>query len=391
MIKVLVVDDSSFMRHVIRTILEREGYFNVKTARDGKEGLAMVKSFKPDVVTLDIQMPVMDGVECLRHIMEECPLPVVMVSSLPSTALETLEALELGAVDFVTKPGGPVSLSFNSVSQQLVRTIGQAARSKWQNARPEAFKPPKPKPAPTPTAPDETSPTSTTGGAASNPTKPAAPKNTAKTSKARGKTTEPAGGSGRSIMLARRDVVLIGASTGGPALVSRILQQLPANFPAPVVVAQHMPATFTPTLAARLDKQCALNVVEARSFMNLQPGMVYIAPGERDLLIVKRDGHLAVKPVDASEEHPWHPSVTRLVESAMRVIPASRILGVMLTGMGDDGAEAMANLRTCGGTTLAESESTAVVWGMPGQLVVRGGASEVVNASNIGQRIVELT
>ena len=184
-------------------------------------------------------------------------------------------------------------------------------------------------------------------------------------------------------------LVLIGASTGGPQALEAILTALPADLPWPVLVAQHMPATFTSAFAQRLDRICALSVREVRQATVLRPGHVHIAQGDADMIVAQRPAGLIALPVPASQAHRWHPSVDRMVASALNHLPASQQVSVLLTGMGDDGATAMARLRAEGGHTIAQDEDTAVVWGMPGELVRRGGAAQLAPLPDIAQRIVQ--
>ncbi len=182
--------------------------------------------------------------------------------------------------------------------------------------------------------------------------------------------------------------MVVGSSTGGPALLSALLSQFPADFPAPVVIAQHMPASFTGALAQRLDASCALPVREVTGLVPVQPGHVYVARGDADVVLGRRGEDLVVRPAPAGSAYRWHPSVDRLVASALEHVDPARTVGVLLTGMGDDGAEQMAQLRSRGGRTVAESEESAVVWGMPGQLVARGGATRVLHSDQIAAQVV---
>lgn len=355
MIKVLVVDDSALMRKAISTMLLETGEFVVDTARNGEDALAAIPRVDPDVITLDINMPVMDGLTCLAAIMRDFPRPVVVVSSLSErAALVTLEALELGAVDYLPKPGGTVSLNMSDVRTELVGKVRQAATSRArpgglvsrlrrQREQPWAGRPP-------------------AGAGASRPA--------------------------RALTSAGADLVLIGSSTGGPALLSKLLTQLPAAFPAAVVVAQHMPASFTGALAHRLDEQCAIPVCEVAAMTPILPGRIYIARGDSDVVLSRRTEALSARPVPSSAQHAWHPSVDRLVASAIELVEPTRTVGVLLTGMGDDGAEQMSVLHARGGRTIAESEESAVVWGMPGQLVARGGASIVLHADRVADQLL---
>lgn len=335
---VLVVDDSALMRRAIKGILAEAGEFRVETARNGMDALEQLDRVKPDVVTLDINMPEMDGLTCLSKIMENRPTPVVMVSSLTEkNALVTLEALELGAVDYVAKPGGTVSLNIDEVSGELVEKVRAAAASKMRRPR-----------KPAPVTPVKT-----------------------------------------GIKSSKTDLVIIGSSTGGPQLLNDLLPQLPATLGAPVVVAQHIPASFTGALARRLDETCQLRVHEVDRITTIHKGNIYVGKGSADVVIARRTDGLIVKSVPAGSEFRWHPSVDRLVASARRHCDPSRLVCVLLTGMGDDGAAEMAEVRAAGGRTIAESEETAVVWGMPGELARRGGAEVVLPSYEIAARVAD--
>ena len=347
---VLVVDDSALMRRAIKNMLEKAGSFEVHTARNGVDALEQLSRIRPDVVTMDVNMPEMDGMSCLAQIMELQPTPVVMVSSLTeSSALITLEALQLGAVDYVPKPGGTVSLNIDEVATELVSKVrGAATAHLTRTGGPRARIRARSRPA-------------------------AAPTRAARRDSAAG----------------RVDLVLIGSSTGGPALLSEILPRLPATLAAPVVVAQHIPASFTATLARRLDEVCALRVHEVNQIMALLPGNIYIGRGSADVVVARRGTDLIVKSVPASEEYRWHPSVDRLAASAHRYCDPQRMVCVLLTGMGDDGAAEMAAVKEDGGRTIAEAEETAVVWGMPGELARRGGATAILPSYAIADRLID--
>ncbi|WP_436527125.1 chemotaxis-specific protein-glutamate methyltransferase CheB [Actinoplanes sp. HUAS TT8] len=336
---VLVVDDSALMRRALKGMLVDAGDFEVHTARNGVDALDQLDRVHPDVVTLDVNMPEMDGLTCLAEIMAKHPTPVVMVSSLTDhNALVTLEALQLGAVDYVPKPGGTVSLNIDEVAAELVNKVRGAAKARIKRAR-----------------------------------RGVAPPVREHLSSERNQV----------------DLVLIGSSTGGPALLSELLPQLPGTLAAPVVVAQHIPASFTAPLARRLDDACSLRVHEVDRVMTLRRGNVYIGRGGADVLVARRADGMIVKSSPADPQYRWHPSVDRLVQSASRCADPQRLVCVLLTGMGDDGAAAMAAVRIAGGRTIAESQETAVVWGMPGELVRRGGATEVLPAYEIAGRLVD--
>jgi two-component system, chemotaxis family, protein-glutamate methylesterase/glutaminase len=369
MIKLLIVDDSALMRKLLTGIFTEEGDFDIRTARNGAEALELARTGRPDVVTLDINMPEMDGLTCLSRLMVETPCPVVIVSSLSHEGAEiTLEALHLGAVDVVAKPEGTVSLSIDRIRPLLVEKVRAAAQARLrptlrlvdrvrhrigrtggETALPVSPRRPPRVPIPVPAAPPATAPPAT-----APPDGPA-----------------PEG------------LVLIGASTGGPPALEAILADLPGDFPWPVLVAQHMPATFTGVFAQRLDRLCALTVLEAIQAMPIRPGHVYIARGDADLIVAHRPTGLIVQPVPASPSHRRHPSVDRLVISALNQSDASRLIGVLITGMGNDGAAAMARLHGQGGYTIAQDENSAVVWGMPGELVRQGGADSILPLTQI--------
>ncbi|HRJ59554.1 MAG TPA: CheB methylesterase domain-containing protein, partial [Azospirillaceae bacterium] len=182
-------------------------------------------------------------------------------------------------------------------------------------------------------------------------------------------------------------VVVVGVSTGGPGTLEEILSALPANFPWPIVVAQHMPGSFTSVFARRLNELCQLTVLEAATQTPLEQGAIYIGKGDADVVIGRRATRYVVNPMPAGGQYIWHPSVTRLVESALHAFPPERIIGVMLTGMGDDGADAMVELKRRGGRTIAQDEASCVVYGMPGELVKRGGASVVIPAGKVAGQL----
>jgi len=357
--KVLVVDDSALMRRLITGVLSGAGY-EVQIAHNGTEGVEKLVQWQPDVVTLDINMPQMDGLTALSLMMAARPTPVVMVSSLTEEgALATFEALALGAVDFITKPGGTISLSIDEIEQQLLAKVKSALRARPRAGRTAIARPPA-----------DTSRTATTRSTSPAPRAPA---------QALSARAAPSA--------AGLHVVIVGVSTGGPRTLEDILPKLPADFPCPVLVAQHMPPNFTDAFARRMDRLCALRVREVNAPMPLEPGHVYIGKGGTDMAVMERMGRLLVAPKPETPGHPWHPSVDVLVDTAMRHLPPERITGVLLTGMGNDGAETMTRLKQAGGRTIAEAESTAVVFGMPQELIQKGGASAVLPSQDIARQL----
>jgi two-component system chemotaxis response regulator CheB len=344
MVKVLIVDDSALMRKHIAILLGDAGC-EVLTARNGLEAVEQVVSLQPDVITLDINMPEMDGLTALSLIMAARPTPVVMVSSLTRKgALSTLEALAMGAVDFIEKPGGTISLNINNIAGDLVDKVLRAA-----TARPRQAARILPARLARPSRPPAIAPS----------------------------TAESNFG-----------LVVVGVSTGGPRTLEDILPSLPATLPWPVVIAQHMPASFTGPLAGRLDSYCHLSVQEVGSVTSLVPGNIYIAKGGTDMVIGRRGGKLVAVSKPEASKYLWHPSVDALMGSALEHLPASMLIGVQLTGMGNDGATAMTECKRRGGRTIAESESTAVVFGMPKELIQSGGATCVLPSNKVSAQIV---
>ncbi|MGB6488898.1 MAG: chemotaxis-specific protein-glutamate methyltransferase CheB [Steroidobacteraceae bacterium] len=358
MIKVLVVDDSALVRKLFSRVLSEGSDFQVQVARNGIEALAQLEAFGPDVITLDVQMPQMDGLQCLDRIMVQRPCPVVMVSAVTAEgAAATLEALRLGAVDFVSKPSGAVSLrmqEFGPTLKEKVRTAAAARLPATHRLRERVqFR---------------------SGGAV-------APRRAKPVAETVDDRALPASGNG---------LVLVGTSTGGPPALEALLTPLPSSFPWPILIAQHIPAGFTGPLAKRLAGLCALRVLEVTQPTCLEDGCVYIGRGDADLVISRRPSGLVAMTVPSDPDYPWHPSTDRLVRSAMQYFPATQLVGVLMTGMGNDGAEALAMLHAKGGATIAEAEETAVVWGMPGELVRMGGAAHVLPLPSIAHRLQKL-
>lgn len=368
--KVLVVDDSALMRRLLTGVLTEAG-FEVNTARTGTEGVERLTEWQPDVVTLDINMPEMDGLTALSLMMQARPTPVVMVSSLTEKGAQaTFEALALGAVDYIAKPGGTISLSVEDISAQLITKVRGAARARLR-----------PRGAPASLAGTATATTAAATATRSTPLRPLSTRLATPAIKLE-KPLPNANPVGKPPGL-----VMVGVSTGGPRTLEDILPGLPANFPWPILVAQHMPSNFTDAFARRMDGLCRLNVRECAGTMPLEPGNVYIGKGGTDMVVVERLGRLAVQPRPESPEHPWHPSVDVMVDSALKVMPPQHLVGVQLTGMGNDGAKAMAELKRRGGRTIAEAESTAVVFGMPAELIELGGATLVLPCHDVARQL----
>jgi len=460
--RVLVVDDSAFMRKIVSDLIERDVSFSVvDTAKNGREAVEKVRKIKPDIVTMDVEMPEMNGLESLQHIMNEYPLPVIMLSGINEEGMrETIMALEAGAFDFIRKPSVSNSQDIEAVREALLRQLHAAVHdSAWRKDKPtpafsapaaveapalpeqqdagaseaavrrqeeRAFEVPRPKAEPS--APENRSrkdlppsggtPTSaqrnpvpaskpkppvTPAAAAPQPSRPAAVREDKKTAAARpavpadkqparvepaAPAPKPAASAPKSQMPERKvperqvappasgtrasggdhidQIVAVGCSTGGPRALKELLENIPASFPAPIVIVQHMPPKFTHSLAQRLNTLSPLEVVEAQHGMALRKGTAYIAPGGQHL-IVKRSGNgqYAIELSDAPPQNGHKPSVGAMFDS---LLPMNEIRrhAVIMTGMGSDGAKEMKKLYDSGvSTTIAESEETCVVYGMP--------------------------
>ena len=348
MVKVVVVDDSAFMRKAIQTMLEKDTEITVVgTAKNGEEGLEKVRDLDPDVVTMDIEMPKMDGLTALRHIMMEMPRPVLMISSLTTEGAEaTLKALELGAVDFIPKQLSRVSLDIVRIEEDLQFKVRAIAGRKLRPLRPRA--------------PDA-----------------------AKSEAMERKRTrmKPSGSLGR-------DVVAIGVSTGGPPAVQEVLSGLPSNFPAGILIAQHMPGAFTGPFAKRLDGVCELRVKEAEHGERFTPGTAYVAPGGMHLRIDQKVSHINVVVSEEPREALYKPSVDELMGSVAAGV-GRRALAVILTGMGHDGREGVRALKEKGGRALAQSDESCVVYGMPKAIVDAKLADRVVDIEDMSEAIVQ--
>lgn len=347
MVKVLVVDDSAFMRNALSTMLSSDrGITVVGTAKDGYEAIAKVKTLKPDIVTLDVEMPRMDGIEALKHIMAENPLPVVMVSSMTTEGAKvTLEALELGALDFIPKNLSNLSVNILKIREILVEKIKYLARRGLVGKFRRTPAPPMHAPPPPP------------------PVK-------------------------RRTGERRMGLLAIGTSTGGPKALQEILPRLPENFPVPVVVAQHMPAAFTGPFAERLNQLSRMEVREAREGDVLAPGLALIAPGSGNMRVSRTGAIETVVNIEHdSDEYVYRPSVDALMLSASDVYPG-RVLGVILTGMGYDGLKGVEAIKKAGGRVFAQEESTCVVYGMPKAVVDGGYADKVLPIGEMAGEIV---
>ncbi len=365
-VKVLVVDDSGFFRRRVSEILSADPTIQVVgTATNGREAIDQALALKPDVITMDYEMPMMDGITAVRHIMQRCPTPVLMFSSLTHEgARVTLDALDAGAVDYLPKNFEDISRNPDKVKQLLCEKVHTISRS---NRRFGSYASPAPVATPTP---------------ASTFASPA-PARTAVPARA----TAPAAATAHAPAPKRKPykLVAIGTSTGGPVALQRVLTQLPANFPAPIVLIQHMPAAFTKAFAERLDKLCRISVKEAEDGDLLRPGLALLAPGGKQMMI---DGRGAVKILPGDERLNYKPCVDITFGSAAKSY-GDKVLSVVLTGMGADGREGARLLKQGGSTVWAQDEASCVIYGMPMAIVKANLADAVYSLDEIGKHLVE--
>ncbi|RNB91860.1 chemotaxis response regulator protein-glutamate methylesterase [Brevibacillus fluminis] len=397
-IRVLVVDDSAFMRKVISDILSEDPSIEViDRAKNGKECVEKVKSLQPDVVTLDLEMPIMNGLEALEQLMKEHPVPVVMLSSVTREGAEqTIHALELGAIDFVTKPSGSISLDIHKVADGIVEKVKAAALTRLRQRRPGGFAP-------------KSSVSSQSSFSSSAPSPTVQPQPSEKpvgfqrpSSFQAERETASAQATAPSVSPIKQNrisqlgtsfskLVAVGTSTGGPKALQTLLTAIPAHFPAPIVVVQHMPPGFTRSLAQRLDTLCGLHVVEAENGQALEAGTVYIAPGGYHMEVAEQSGkQLTIHLHQADPRGGHRPSVDVLFESVSKLTNVSK-WAIIMTGMGSDGTKGLRLMKEGGPvTSIIEDESSCVVYGMPRSAVVAGLADHVVPLEKIAETLVRL-
>ncbi|WP_458379130.1 protein-glutamate methylesterase/protein-glutamine glutaminase [Pseudomonas chlororaphis] len=370
-VKVLVVDDSGFFRRRVSEILSADINIQVVgTATNGKEAIDQALALKPDVITMDYEMPMMDGITAVRHIMQRCPTPVLMFSSLTHEgARVTLDALDAGAVDFLPKNFEDISRNPEKVKQLLCEKVHSISRS---NRRFSSYSAPAPQPTAAP-APAPSSSSSFSGTAPARPAPAPVPARAAAT------------GSSAAPKRKAYKLVAIGTSTGGPVALQRVLTQLPANFPAPIVLIQHMPAAFTKAFAERLDKLCRISVKEAEDGDILRPGLALLAPGGKQMMV---DGRGAVKILPGDERLNYKPCVDITFGSAAKSY-GDKVLAVVLTGMGADGREGARLLKQGGSAVWAQDEASCVIYGMPMAIVKAELADAVYGLDDIGKHLVE--
>jgi len=372
-VKVLVVDDSGFFRRRVSEILSADPNIQVVgTATNGKEAIDQALALKPDVITMDYEMPMMDGITAVRHIMQRCPTPVLMFSSLTHEgARVTLDALDAGAVDFLPKNFEDISRNPEKVKQLLCEKVHSISRS---NRRFGAYR--TPVTAPTPVPAPAAAPASSFAGSSPAPRPAVAPVPT------RAAASAP---SSPAPKRKAYKLVAIGTSTGGPVALQRVLTQLPANFPAPIVLVQHMPAAFTKAFAERLDKLCRIRVKEAEDGDILRPGLALLAPGGKQMMI---DGRGAVKILPGDERLNYKPCVDITFGSAAKSY-GDKVLAVVLTGMGADGREGARLLKQSGSAIWAQDEASCVIYGMPMAIVKANLADAIYDLDEIGKHLAE--
>jgi two-component system, chemotaxis family, protein-glutamate methylesterase/glutaminase len=339
-VRVLVVDDSAYVRKVVSQMLSRSPFIEVVgTARDGAEALERAAELHPDVITCDLNMPVLDGLGFVREQMARRPVPIVLISIAAESGAQVLSALDAGAIDFVQKPTALATERLMDVSGELVEKVKAAAKAPLGRL---------PLPLPRETLPS----------------------------------------AGRARGAGKVDIVVMGISTGGPQGLKRLIPRLPADFPVPIAIVLHMPVGYTETYARNLDTACALDVAEAADGQAVVPGTVLLARAGRHLTFIRGAAgvvtHLDMRPLDT----PHRPSVDVLFQSAAEVYDG-RVLGIVMTGMGADGREGAAWIKARGGRILTEAEGTCVVYGMPRSVVEAGLSDGVFPLDEMAEAIME--
>ncbi|MCP3698408.1 MAG: chemotaxis response regulator protein-glutamate methylesterase [Aliivibrio sp.] len=369
-IKVLVVDDSSFFRRRVSEIINADPRLEViDVAVNGKEAVEKAKLLKPDVITMDIEMPVMDGISAVREIMKACPTPTLMFSSLTHDgAKATLDALDAGALDFLPKKFEDIARNRDEAVSLLQKRIAEIARKKLFMRRPSVT---------TQTTQTTTSTVRPTARATASSVAPAksvsvAPVAVAQRFKATGK---------------KYQLTAIGTSTGGPVALQKILTAIPANYPHPIILVQHMPATFTAAFAARLNNLCKIQVKEAEDGDVLKPGCAYLAPGGLQMMVDGRPGSSRLKILDGGERMNYKPCVDVTFGSAAKVY-GDKVLSMILTGMGADGREGCRMLKAAGATIWSQDEQSCVVYGMPQAIDKAGLSSESLPIERVAERML---
>lgn len=352
-IKVLIVDDSGFFRRRLTELLSSDPLLEVVgTAQNGREAIEKTKELSPDVITMDYEMPVMDGITALKQIMATKPTPVLMFSSLTHEGAKvTLDALEAGAVDFLPKNFEDISRNPAKLKKVLSDQVKAVARSRYRTATRKAEPAAKPVARPVTSAPE--------------------------------KPTVQVYNRG----VAKHRLLILGTSTGGPVALQTILTSLPGNFPVPILLVQHMPGTFTNAFAERLNRICQVRVSEAKDNDPLKPGHALLAPGGKQLMVDARQGGI-VRVIDGDARMNYKPSVDVTFGSAAKAF-SNKVLAVVLTGMGADGRDGAKMLKSAGSHVWAQNQESCVIYGMPMAVVNAGLADEVIHLNEIPRRLVE--
>jgi len=344
-IRVLVIDDSAYNREAIVQMLESDpGIEVVGRATNGEEGLKEALALKPDVITLDLEMPKMDGFTFLRILMSRSPTPVIVVSSY-SRKQNVFKALELGALDFIAKPTRYLSPELHKIRDEMLEKVLMVRQLFTSNIQMRV---------------QERTTLAEVTDAGAGPSREAPP---------------------------RMGIVVVGASTGGPPALQTFLQMLPRDLPLAYLVAQHMPENFTRAFADRLNRYTSLEVCEASGGEEIVPGRVFVAPGGRNLTVVSKSGDLQCEVVESRKGAKYVPSIDALFRSAAS-LAGKRVLGILLTGMGSDGREGIRTIKQAGGRTVAESEETAVIFGMPKEAIDSGEVDVVLRLDEVAGEVV---
>jgi len=349
--KVLIVDDSALVRKQLSEIISTLD-FEISIAKNGQEAVEKAAAEQFNVITMDINMPVMDGIEAVKQIMQNSPTAILMVSSLTTEdATITMDALDLGAIDYIAKPG-TMNVGKNENREEILQKVKSLSRIPSRRLKRSSTRPPV----------------------------------RARRRSESSKSVE-VNASSKDI----EKVVLIGSSTGGPGLIEQICASLPADYKYPVCIVQHMPEQFTKAFAQRLNRSSVLEVHETSQNMELLPGNIYVARGGVHLNFAKKvSGKIVIREDKEKGKNFFQPSVNDMMKSALEIFNASNLIGVILTGIGDDGADAMVELKKNGAYTLGESEKSATVYGMPKEAYDRGGVSEQLDFTQILKKIITL-
>lgn len=408
-LRVLVVDDSSFFRRRLSEILNKDPDLDVVDfAANGREAIEKTASLKPDVITMDVEMPIMDGITAVKNIMEKNPTPILMFSSLTHKgAKATLDALEAGAIDFLPKKFEDIARDKDEASLTLRQRVKTVARSASRSTGRSSISPQVGKSSPSSVGASSSSQAQRSPFASSRSESPSSIRTTSTSSSAfsrreplkssldSGTRSTTTSSSTSSISRAKTShaggykLLAIGTSTGGPVALQTILTELPSDFPTPILLIQHMPASFTSAFASRLDSLCKITIKEAENGDVLEPGCAYLAPGGQQMLLEGNASNLKLKVMeDNSPRITYKPSVDITFGTSAKTLK-DKVLAVVLTGMGADGREGARLLKQMGSTVWAQDEHSCVVYGMPQAISVAGLADADITLSDMSSRIIK--